>query len=255
MRSGLILALVLCASPVEAQAPADSLRPVARAGTDARNGVTGGVQLVKVAAATGPAMSHSLRPNLRTKSVVQKAMAKRNQLRKGAVCGDLDIQGEPVGRVPGKLNGCGISDAVRVRAVSGIRLSQASVMQCGTAKALKTWIEKGAKPAIGSKGGGLATLKVAAHYSCRTRNNKTGAKISEHGKGKAIDISGYTLNDGTKVTVLNGWSSRAHGRALKRMHKAACGPFGTVLGPQADRYHQDHFHFDIARYRSGPYCR
>ena len=138
MRSGLILALVLCASPVVAQAPADSLRPVARAGTDARNGVTGGVQLVKVAAATGPAMSHSLRPNLRTKSVVQKAMAKRNQLRKGAVCGDLDIQGEPVGRVPGKLNGCGISDAVRVRAVSGIRLSQASVMQCGTAKALKT---------------------------------------------------------------------------------------------------------------------
>jgi len=28
-----------------------------------------------------------------------------------------------------------------------------------------------------------------------------------------------------------------------------------VLGPEAARYHQDHFHFDTARYRSGSYCR
>jgi hypothetical protein len=39
------------------------------------------------------------------------------------------------------------------------------------------------------------------------------------------------------------------------MHKAACGPFGTVLGPNSNRFHQDHFHFDTARYRSGSYCR
>jgi hypothetical protein len=42
---------------------------------------------------------------------------------------------------------------------------------------------------------------------------------------------------------------------MRRMHRGACGPFGTVLGPEADRYHQDHFHFDTARYRSGSYCR
>jgi hypothetical protein len=42
---------------------------------------------------------------------------------------------------------------------------------------------------------------------------------------------------------------------MRRAHKTACGPFGTVLGPNADRYHQDHFHFDTARYRSGSYCR
>jgi hypothetical protein len=27
------------------------------------------------------------------------------------------------------------------------------------------------------------------------------------------------------------------------------------LGPDADRYHQDHFHLDTASHRSGPYCR
>jgi hypothetical protein len=28
-----------------------------------------------------------------------------------------------------------------------------------------------------------------------------------------------------------------------------------VLGPNANSFHRDHFHFDTARYRSGSYCR
>lgn len=276
MRGLLAAALVLTGSVagVLASAPEASLRPVGRAGTDARNpvsvaqsvaaadavqavvGSTASSQgVVILSSAEAPGLGQSLRPEVRSQGIVQKAMAKRKQRRKGAVCGDLDIQGEDVGRVPGKLNGCGVSNAVRVRSVAGVSLSQGSVMDCGTAKALKSWIVNGARPAIGSKGGGLARLKVAAHYACRTRNNKTGAKISEHGKGRAIDISGFTLNDGSTITVLKGWRTRGQSKALRQMHRAACGPFGTVLGPEADRYHQDHFHFDTARYRSGPYCR
>ncbi|MGR3527092.1 MAG: extensin family protein [Paracoccaceae bacterium] len=79
--------------------------------------------------------------------------------------------------------------------------------------------------------------------------------MSEHGRGKAIDVSGYTLRDGTQITVLRDWGAGRNGRALREMHRAACGPFGTVLGPQADRFHLDHFHFDTARHRGGPYCR
>ncbi len=60
---------------------------------------------------------------------------------------------------------------------------------------------------------------------------------------------------GTDLSVLRGWRDPAQSKVLKKMHKAACGPFGTVLGPNADKYHQDHFHFDTARYRSGAYCR
>ena len=43
--------------------------------------------------------------------------------------------------------------------------------------------------------------------------------------------------------------------AMRKMHRTACGPFGTVLGPDSDRFHRDHFHFDTAKYRSGPFCR
>ena len=63
------------------------------------------------------------------------------------------------------------------------------------------------------------------------------------------------MQDGSEITVLQGWRAESTSRAMRKMHKAACGPFGTVLGPQADRFHQDHFHFDTARYRSGTFCR
>jgi hypothetical protein len=157
--------------------------------------------------------------------------------------------------VPGRLRGCGIKDPVQIVAVSGVRLSQGSTMTCETAQALSTWVDRGLKPAVGRMGGGVESLRVAAHYSCRTRNNKTGAKISEHGKGKAIDISAIGLKDGSQLSVLKDWGGGRKGKALRKAHGAACGPFGTVLGPNADRYHRDHFHFDTARYRSGPYCR
>lgn len=173
----------------------------------------------------------------------------------GAVCGDPALRGEAIGDVDGAIFGCGVEDAVRLRMVSGVALSQPSVMDCDTARALKKWVVKSAVPTLKREGGGLRRLNVAAHYACRTRNNQPGAKISEHGRGRAIDISGFTLANGRTINVLDGWPSRTEGKALRRMHGGACGPFGTVLGPNADHHHRDHFHFDTARYRYGAYCR
>jgi hypothetical protein len=173
---------------------------------------------------------------------------------KGSVCGVKAIKGINISSIPGRLKGCGVQDPVKVSSVSGVSLSQQSIMDCTTAKALNSWIENGVKPTVKGKGGGVKTLQVAAHYNCRTRNNRKGARISEHGRGRAIDISAIILEDGTSLSVLRDWRSR-NAKTMAKLHKLACGPFGTVLGPKSDRYHQDHFHFDTARYRSGPYCR
>ncbi|QFT64853.1 Extensin-like protein C-terminus [Roseivivax halotolerans] len=206
------------------------------------------------AAATPLAVRQTLRPERRSQSLVQKAMARQRERDRGALCGDPDIQGEYVGYVPGRINGCGVEDAVEVRAVSGVALSQRAVLHCSTARALKSWVNRAAKPAVGSVGGGISELRVAAHYNCRTRNHQPGAPISEHGKGRAIDISAITLRDGSQLSVLGGYRTANQGPILKRMYKGACGIFGTTLGPDSDRYHQDHFHFDTARHRSGSYC-
>lgn len=196
----------------------------------------------------------SLRPSLRPDAIVQQVLFKRRKLRKTSVCGDIDIQGEPVGSVVGSLPGCGAKSAVRVSSVAGVQLSKKSVMTCDMAKSLNRWVERDVEKAFGRRNR-VVSLRVAAHYSCRTRNNRPGARISEHGKGKAIDISGFTLEDGETITVLEGWQKRRTRRKLRKIWKAACGPFGTVLGPDADRYHKDHFHLDVARHRGGAYCR
>ena len=201
----------------------------------------------------------SFRPISRPKGFVRKIASSTPKPatsgRRGRICGVNEIKGQAISAIPGKINGCGISSPVRVTEVSGVKLSQAAVMDCSTAKALNNWVRDGVFPAVGRLGGGPSSLRVVAHYACRTRNSQRGAKISEHGKGRAVDIAGIRLKNGAELSVLRGWRDPVQGKVLKKMHKAACGPFGTVLGPNADKYHQDHFHFDTARYRSGAYCR
>ena len=173
---------------------------------------------------------------------------------RGNLCGVPGIEGTVIGAVEGS-GACGISNAVSVTSVGGVTLSQASSMNCKTARVLHSWTTKQAIPTIGNTGGGVRSFKVAAHYACRTRNHQRGARLSEHAKGNAIDISEFRLADGSAISVLNDWGGGKRGKILRNLHKSACGPFGTVLGPNSDRHHRDHFHFDTASHRGGAYCR
>ncbi|MFT7060350.1 MAG: hypothetical protein ACJASV_002867 [Pseudorhodobacter sp.] len=182
----------------------------------------------------------------------RRAKPKSGQPVAGSVCGDRAIRGAEVARVSSAVNGCGIDHPVRVTEVDGVRLSTPATLHCDAAKALKKWVSEGLQPAFGQTP--VVELRVAAHYSCRPRNNKKGARISEHGKGRAIDISGFKLSSGKELTVLRDYRAKA-GAPIRKAHKAACGTFGTTLGPGSDRHHNDHLHLDVARYRSGPYCK
>lgn len=175
--------------------------------------------------------------------------------RAGGVCGTRDIAGARLTPITARVQGCGIEEPVRITSVAGVALSQAATMDCPTALALRDWVTQAVVPTVGTRGGGVERLNVAGHYVCRPRNNQKGARISEHGRGRAIDISGLVLKNGTVISVLKHWRDETAGPILRDLHRAACGPFGTVLGPNSDRFHQDHFHFDTARHRNGSFCR
>lgn len=167
--------------------------------------------------------------------------------KKGSVCGVASIKGEEIAAIKSKIKGCGVEDPVAVTSIAGVRLSQAATVDCSIAKALDRWVEEVAQPAFN---GNLVEMQVAAHYSCRSRNNVKGAKISEHGKGRAIDISAFILSNGKALTV-----ARDYNKLLRRIYKAGCGYFMTTLGPGSDGYHEDHFHFDTSARKGGAYCR
>lgn len=172
--------------------------------------------------------------------------------RKGSVCGVPGIKGEELAAITSRVRGCGIADPVRVTSVDGVKLSMAATLDCDTAQALNAWVKNGLKPAFGRKD--VVELRIAAHYACRPRNNIRGAPVSEHGRGKAIDVSGIVLSNGTTISVLEDWRD-SDGKPMVKAYKAACGTFGTTLGPGSDRFHRDHMHFDTASQRNGPYCR
>lgn len=180
----------------------------------------------------------------------KQKMPKREKAGKaGSVCGDPQIKGEKLARITSKVKGCGVEEPVRVTSVSGIRLSQPATITCETAEALRQWVDGAMRPAFGKKRE-VVELRIAAHYICRPRNNKKGNKISEHGRGKAVDIGGFVFSDGTEWSI-----ARDYNAPIRKAHKGACGIFGTTLGPGSDGYHEDHLHFDTAHYNSGAYCR
>ncbi len=187
------------------------------------------------------------------KPIKKRKQETKRVSRRGSVCGVPSIKGTNGARIFG--NGqCGIKSPVSVTEVSGVALTRPLVVNCTTAKRFNSWVSRSAKPVVGRQGGGLQSIQIIGGYSCRTRNSKRGAKLSEHAFGNAVDIAGFKLRNGTIYSVKKNWHGRG-GATLKRLHKTACGPFGTVLGPNANRAHADHFHFDTAKHRGGAYCR
>jgi hypothetical protein len=170
----------------------------------------------------------------------------------GEICGDPALLGQSLPPVT-EAGGCGIPAPVRLSAAAGVALEPPPTLDCQAARALVDWLAAIA-PVLAETGAEVAAITVIDAYSCRNRNRATDGKLSEHAFGRAIDIAGLRLDDDRVVTVRDGWTSPEWGPTLHRLHDAGCGPFRTVLGPEANPLHADHLHFDMASRKSGPYC-
>ena len=115
---------VLFTSAALAEAPGQSLRPVQRGGNPVIQPVeaapSGAIVQPELDAASEearkrPGLFKSLRPIFRSRMVEREARAQRRLREKSAGCGDIALQCEFVGRVTGKLRGCGVADGVVLR--------------------------------------------------------------------------------------------------------------------------------------------
>ena len=131
-----------------------------------------------------------------------------------------------------------------------VELRPAAMLRCNMVPSVERWVRLVVEPeARRHYGVPLAEIKVAASYSCRPRNGQRGAKLSEHGHANALDVAGFVLADGRTITVKQGWLGDGRDRSfLRAVHAGACREFTTILGPEADAFHHDHFHVDLARH-------
>ena len=148
--------------------------------------------------------------------------------------------------------GCGGADMVKLEAIilpdkSRVALSPPATLACSMAEAVADWVREDIAPAAIELGAPLRGLDNYASYDCRGRNNIPGAKLSEHGRGNALDIRAVMLV--TRRVELTDVHVPRDFRVW--MRKSACTRFMTVLGPGSDGYHENHVHVDLAQRSHG----
>jgi hypothetical protein len=145
--------------------------------------------------------------------------------------------------------GCSIPYPLEIKSLGkDIGLQPDAEMNCAMAEAAARFAKDVVSPAANKVfGTKLKSISHASAYVCRPRNGTR--KLSEHAFGNALDISSFTLSDGTVVAVEPDPPEK-NGRFVSEVRRAACGPFKTVLGP-GDPDHSEHLHFDLAPRRNG----
>jgi hypothetical protein len=128
-----------------------------------------------------------------------------------------------------------------------------ATLACPIVSALDRWVSEGVQPAaLRWFGAPVSEIKQISAYSCRSMVGAGTSKISEHAYGNALDIAGFILADGRKVTVKDGWRGSPEEQGfLHDVQLAACNSFSTVLAPGYNIYHYDHIHVDLMRRSSG----
>ncbi|GLI24830.1 hypothetical protein XFLAVUS301_45040 [Xanthobacter flavus] len=172
-----------------------------------------------------------------------------------AACADLVAEGVIEASLETSLTPspvCGTFIPVRLTAVRladgrMIPLKPAAISRCEMTVAAAAWMSEALAPAVAAAGGVLSAIRIADSYNCRPRNRVAGAKMSEHGRGNAVDVGGFELGDGRVWTVAKGGLPMALRASMK---DSACTRFATVLGPGSDGYHEDHIHVDLAQRRN-----
>ena len=141
---------------------------------------------------------------------------------------------------------CPLSNVVRVRDFGPVKLSSSFLASCPLALSSALFVEQQARPLTQQfMGSALTRIDHLGSYACRNIYNRPDARLSEHATAEALDISGFRLANGERVTVLRGWPRDETQPWLRAMLSAACGYYGNGLGPEYNAAHANHFHLGM----------
>lgn len=164
---------------------------------------------------------------------------------------DLSYAGVAFDRLPdtAKDGACGIATAISL-VESPTPLSRPVTVECGLAHQLSRWDREVLEPLTQRMfGQSIRTIHHYGGYVCRNRRNSA-TRPSEHSFGRALDIGGFELTDGTSINVEKDWKEGGRKQEFLRQAAAgACPYFSVVLTPNSDRDHHNHFHFDVGPWK------
>jgi hypothetical protein len=144
---------------------------------------------------------------------------------------------------------CGYDDAVRFAGggALGIGYRPADLgTSCRVAAGLALWewhvVQPAALEHFGQK---VTAIEHFGSYSCRRIYGRSDGQWSEHATANAVDIAAFRLEDGSRISIVGDWDDEGERSAfLREVRDGACKLFSSVLSPDYNAAHRDHFHFD-----------
>ena len=148
------------------------------------------------------------------------------------------------------LNGdgpCGWTVARLMYGTDSVTLAPGEVtLQCPLALGQYMWLREAEASAKLHLGSGVSKVHHAGSYSCRRQRGNGSGAWSEHAFANALDVTGFTLEDGRVISVLKDWKGeRNRQRFLRDVRDQGCKIFRVTLSPDFNAAHHDHFHFDM----------
>jgi Uncharacterized protein conserved in bacteria len=156
------------------------------------------------------------------------------------------ISSQPVADSAGE---CPLTDVVRVRDFGVVKLSSSFLASCPLALSSALFVEQQARPLterfMASR---LVRIDHLGSFACRNIYHRPDARRSEHASAQALDISGFRLADGRRISVLHGWKQEVSAPWLRALLNASCQYYGNGLGPEYNAAHANHFHLGMRGY-------
>jgi hypothetical protein len=88
-------------------------------------------------------------------------------------------------------------------------------------------------------------------FACRNVYGRETGRRSQHSTASAFDVAAFTFENGEVVRVMDDWDADddpEKSAFLHELHEEACKYFGTVLGPDYNQPHENHFHLDTSSF-------
>lgn len=183
-------------------------------------------------------------------SAVRLARLKRD----GALCRAV-LERAEIGHQPlpdrSEPENCPLIDAIALSA-SASALNDRLTLTCRVAASWILFERQVLQPAAREHlGREVARVEHAGTQVCRRIAGSQ--RWSQHATANAVDVTGFVLVGGRRISVLHDWNGTGPEAAfLRAVRDGACGVFAAVLGPDYNAAHRDHFHFDHGPFRA---CR
>lgn len=152
-------------------------------------------------------------------------------------------------------SGCGWRNALRLSAIGAARLSSPAALSCPLTASLVLFdrqvLQPGARAMFGSP------VRVIGHvgsYACRNVYHREQAPLSAHARAEAVDLTGFRLADGRRISIARDWNKADDGVFLHALQERGCRYFGILLGPDYNAAHRTHFHVESRGFGYCPRC-